>query len=489
MLTDRRPTLSSVSSYFKRGAAAVTNVFVKTIGILSAVPNMQFAMTFSYHGYEPLGKPTDVNFKWLQNLPARDMAGSIYNGLSTFAVSGAFGYKFLSDAADKIYDETQLFREGLNTKRFLTEISMSLLSAITGGSISGDPYEGVSQWIARLIGFVTIGGLSFHGMYDLIIKLTDENYAIKMEIVDRLKHCTPRAQNKIKELLNGEELTAINLSKLLHAIFEFEEAEIQKYIVANQSSKHTVGFEPIFRNASAEEKNTARICSIADQTTASLLALCCNLIYTQSGYDGMNTILGNSLEDLNLSDGAKVGIGILPSVPLTLFAFFTMKFTQSPLIGIFNEIKNDPVELLKLMSLITLCMGNAMWYQGLATSIKNGPNIFGDLLKSNFGDYIFPWAVFLTAFNMGANGLASLVFPTKIHADDPAHVKVIKALESNLVSISPEALQGLKRFSFISGKPVTAPAAETKAAVTFHLDSTLSEADLINPIAIQVKLG
>lgn len=451
MLSTRtQSTPESKPSFFNRITSSAAKRIGQVVGIISGLPNTQYAMTVSYYTHVPLATAKDVTWTWLTKLPGKDMAGAIFNGFSTQLVSGTFGCKFLPEAFSKMYSEASLYyHKKISHLRFWTEYSLSFLSAITGASISGGPYEDLAvRRFFQAIGFVTIGSLSFLGMNELLIKLTDENYAIKMKVIACLKRANP---DIITRLLKDKDLNEENLSQFLNALFELN--------VAKETQLEII--EVVIRAETDSERRIALCKTIIDYILSGFLAFCCNTIYTQSGYSGLNTLSAHSLDQSNLTNGEKIAIGIIPGIPLTLFALFTMKFLQSPLFDKINEIINDPVEILKLFSLAAFCIGNAMWYQGLATDITNGDNIYSSYLESDFGQYVFPWAAFVTAFNMGLNGLLSLVFPVTIKPDDTEQVKAIKCLEHNLVPISDETLQGLKRFAMFGGE--RKPVAEVKS--------------------------
>jgi hypothetical protein len=57
------------------------------------------------------------------------------------------------------------------------------------------------------------------GIHQLIIQLTDEDYAFKLKIIDQLKRLNPRYHEQFKNLLHGKELNNETIHGFLNELF------------------------------------------------------------------------------------------------------------------------------------------------------------------------------------------------------------------------------------------------------------------------------
>lgn len=387
------------------------------MGFGSSLPNVQYAMSVTGNA-----APNAVNAQWLVSLSTAPMIASFYSGTCTFLVSGFFGYRFFEMGILKFKEEFNLFCQRKNTKRFLIETTMTILAAIVGGSIAGGPYTGALKWGARFIGFSTVFSLSFLGIHELIIKLTDENYALKLKIIDQLKNLNPRYRAQVEELLQGKELTIDTFHEFLDELLTLSEKIKNEPLQAEQKEN-----QPLFLEKTKQARQKEQIRNIGDFGISAILTGCCTFIYTQGGFEGSNFTSGNQLDDI--SDVAKILIGFSTALPLALFVFFTMKILNSPILDLLPGIKKDPKAVPKSIALIGLNAGNALWYTGLAKMLAENKNIFLGALDNSFGKVLAPGAAYLTCFMLGMNGLIPMLFPSSIKIHDPDLNDVINVVK------------------------------------------------------------
>jgi hypothetical protein len=426
----RRSLSENIHYYFWNSVSA-------TIGFGSSIPNAQYAMSITGNV-----APTTATASWLVSLPLAKMIGSIYAGASTLSVSGVFGYRFVHIAKLKLQEEWHLFRQGKNTKRFLTETTMAFLAGITGGSIAGNPYSGALKWGARFLGFSIIFSLSFIGMCELIIKLTDENYAFKLKIIDLLKHLNSRYRQQVDALLGGKELNNETLSDFLNALMDLG-GNIQERGPILSEDQEIAG--PLFQKKTRSEYKKEQIRTLGDFGMSTVLTACCSFIYIEGGFLGTNVLFNDLLK--NISDVLKILIGIPTALPLALFVFFNIKILNSPVIDLSCEIRNDSRAILKTLVLTGLNVGNAFWYCGLAKMTAENENIFLGALDNSFGKILFPGLSYVTCFVLGINGLTPMLFPPNIKIQDPNLDDVIKYLNYHFPST---VMEGLRKHSYFT---------------------------------------
>lgn len=419
-------------SFFQRAKTYFFKSAATLAGYGSAVPNVQYSATFPYSKETENTMPTDVSFSWLSNLSPGSMFGAIYNGVGTIIVSGTFGYRYTCIAAERFVEE---FRHRRHTKRFKTAVATALLSGLGGGAIASGPFVGALAWGARLLGFTVTSCLSFLGTYDLSIKLSDEDYAFKLKVLDHLRRLRPEYQKEIQALLDGQELNEETLKIFLNKLFDLAvEKELQREALELS----------LCREWSSREVSIHYGRTIGDYTLSGTLTGICSFVYLDMGFNGTNALTLNHLDSLPVP--AKIVIGVPAGLPLMLFVFFTVKLFESPMVEIFPEIKDNPKELCKAIALIAASDANAKWYYGMARMVAKNSELFAFLATSTFGQTIFPWAGYLVCLTMGVNGLAPMVFPPKINKQNPTLKDVIKTIE--VTSVPPELLQSLAKHSF-----------------------------------------
>lgn len=400
-----------------------------TFGFGSSVSNALYAIRFA------TGTPATKTISF--NLSPARIAAGVFTGITTEWVSGSFGCRYVQIAMLKIQEEVYHFRHRINTKRFITETTMSFLAAITGGAIAGGAYTGEWQWAGRLLGFGMIFSLSFLGLCELIIKLTDKNYAFQLTIIDHLKRMSPRYHSQVNELLQNKELNKETLPEFLTKVFTLAKTTEDENLFRNQKIS-----EAFFREKTLSEYKKEKICKIVDFGIASIFTGFCSFMYMQGGFLGTNIILNNLLDDI--SNIAKICIGASVGFPLAIFIFFNVTVLNSPIVELYPEIKNDFWAMLKMLSLIVLNAGNATWYYGLAEKTADNENIFSGALDSTLGHDIFPIITYLTCFILGMNGLTPTIIPIQINTKHPQLEDVIKYLKLNF---SPTVMEGLRKHS------------------------------------------
>ena len=394
--------------------------FAGLIGFGSGVPSVQYAATFPYDTTTQQVMPSEVSFNWLATLSPPVMTGIIYNGACTFVASGAFGYRFLQVAYAKINDEILLLREGKNVKRFATETTMALFSAIASASISGGPFVGALKWVASLVGFTTGFSLSFLGMCELIITLADQDHAFRLKIINNLKRLSPEYRAQVELLLHGKELTADTLHIFLREVAQLAQQNKLQYSANNSTT-------PFFRKKTKIENY--KVLGRADYVISTTLTGMCSFMYLQTSYNGTNAMSYDKLTDFGMP--AKIIMSIPAALAPTLFSFFTLKLFEGPFLKACSTIEYDTIQILKVLGLSLLSLGNATWYYGLGKLLAQSENIFSSTLDSDFGQTVFPWALYATCLIMGVNGLAPMVFPVQVNTQQPRLNDVIKSLELN----------------------------------------------------------
>lgn len=473
----RRQIAQPASSRFQQCCYAFGDQAIGILGAISSVGNVNYAVSVTYFDQAAEITPDKVSFGWFQSLSSTSKLGAIYNGASTLIVSSIFCYRFIRIARAKFCEEYNLFKQRLNTKRFITETIMAILAAIPGSAIYGAAYQGITKWIASCIGFLAFGGLSFLGMHDLILRLFDADYAFKMKVLDHLKRIEPRHLEQINHMLDGKQLNNDSLNEFLTKLFTLaEQVETQKRQQAQQTTR-TEQSQPelktpektdqkdpvqreqktqpeqqtttsVFREKTEAEIKAEKRRSIIDYTLAGSLALFCSTMYFQTGFEGVNILAFDSFSAL--TGAAQFALGFLPGLPLTLFALFTMRFLNIALREMHPNVGEQPCSIAKTLGLVGLCAGNATWYMGLAKFTAANPGIFSFLLTSTIGG-VFPWAAFLTCLNMGINGLTPMVYSPKINTDRPQ----VKDVFNYLMQTPATVIRGLRSHSFFQ-RPVAA---------------------------------
>jgi hypothetical protein len=405
-------------------------VVAGAIGYPSSLPNTQFAMsTFT------ASDPTQVGFNWLTQLSPGAITGAVYNGACTFVLSGSFVAIYIQDAAKKIAFETKKFiRERTNTKRFFTALTMAFLSALCGGSLSGIPYSGIMKWLFGSIGFIVSGTLSFVGLIDLIIQLTDKNVAFQNEIIDLLNRLNPQYRNQINLLLQNQELNLNTLKIFLENVFTLAQQ------IASQGNS-----DSLFIEKTASEIRNEFIANGINTAAAGILASIAGIVYAEGGYIGANAILGNALQ--NLSNPYKIVFGIIPGLPSTVFVFLGMKNLRKLIEKLYPAMTKDRKSMAKASALVVVNAGNSTWLYSLGRTIaSSNDNIFG-LTLTNFGKALPP-VCGIMSFTVGLNGTAPAIFPTKINVEHPELSDVIHFLHAN--PLPTNIIDGLKAHSFFN---------------------------------------
>ncbi len=450
MPAPRQSRCATISAYFTMANAK--NVYAKVVGFASSIPNIPFAATFSWGTGTVSTTPAQVTPAWFANLSPGAMTGVVFNGATTLVASGAFGVRYLGLAMSKMSEEYALYRQGKNTGRFIIETGMAFGAALTGGAIAGEAFSNeAAQWSARVVGFSVVFSLSFLGMCDLIISRTEDAIFVA-NLVDQLNRLSPAHQAEVRAMLQGNALTTENVKEFLTKVLdraraiELQNEELQNG-ARNEIQEPQEPTPSVFREKTALELRSESRRKIGDYIISGSLTGCCSFLYIQSGFSGTNILALDHLS--NLPNWGKMAIGIAPGLPLALFVFFTVKIFQSPLVGMYPEIKDDLNKMLKAAALVGVNVGNSTWYYGLAALTANSENIFYFLLKSSFGQIVFPWAAFLASLVMGVNGLTPMVFPpAEINMQQPELTDVIKAIKNGM--IPAEVLQGFKKHAFFT---------------------------------------
>jgi hypothetical protein len=422
----RESFCNKISYYFKNFPySTVKNFSIACIGSIS----MAKYSAASFANQDP--RALD-----LATLPPQTAAASIFGASCSLLAGTALCMYFLKSANKTIHDETQLLLQRKNIKRFLTEASMAFLAAITGASVSGGSFsDDTLRWTARSVGFIMMFSFNFAGMYNLIIKLTDKDYAFKQHIIEHLKQINPKYKTELEQMLAGQTLTAETLQALLLKIFDLAQS------LKNET--HDSLFIAPARTA-AQQKYCFKI---TDTVLAVAFTAFSSFSYIQNGFSGTNDIFFNNRLQ-TLPDPAKIVIGTIIASPSLLFFFFGIKVFTSPILQLGDELTKDSRSMLKALCIATLIAGHSMWSRGLATMIAHDENIFSFILDNPFGQQVFPWAAYLSGLVFGFNNIFSFFFDPKINTENPQLIDAVRSVERQ----PAHQLQSLQHHSFFTAQ-------------------------------------
>ena len=418
------PNQDEGASFSRRRMTWIPPIVTAVIGYGGSLSNAQYAMAF------PDTDPEAVNAHWLTTLSPARLVAAIWCGANALLACGTFSSHYIWVAASQIREETRvLIQTRRNAKRFVTSTLMALLSAVTGGSVSGGPYTGMTKVIFMVAGFTVTGALSFIGVNDLILSLCDKDAAFQKKVLSLLRQVAPRHLPEVNALLAGRPLTAEVLQDFLVRFFDLAE-QLQQ------------NGDPLFLEKSIATKAGQGF----DLVVASGLATMLAPVYMQAGFSGADIITGGALQAL--PSAAKIAISVAPGLPPVLFICLAVHGVRDLIVRRYTD---GPLKTNTVWWSLFLLINNisaATWLYSASRAMADDPdNLFSLSLEEGFGVFL-PYIGYLNSLLVGIYGLLPLVLPPVIDVEHPVLSDAIHSIEQP----QPRsfAVAGLREHSFFS---------------------------------------
>jgi DNA-binding transcriptional MerR regulator len=401
--------------------------------------------------------PSKVSPSWFQSLSGKQQFLAANNAGHTLLIGTAFGIKYLGIAVTELKKETVLFyRERRNYKRFLTAVSLALLSGITGGGIASKPYDGFLKIFEFIMGFGFIGALSFLSISRIIKRYSDQDTLTRKKIIDVLKQLDLDSYredvNRLMEGLQRETNPATGKQEFTSEslkIFFTKLAELNTQLKSQQ------------RNLCKDPTLLTKVGAVVDTLSGVTIAVLICPVYIQSGYMGVGVIT-NEAFFTKLYLEAQVAFSILAAMPRTFFIMLGMMDTRETLVNVINESKDKTpwgLAVLTVKALLYLYsnVSNSTYAYSVGRVVANVSNSILSLTPDSALNQSLPGAAFAGIFCLGISGLASSMFPAaEINFEHPEILDLIKSIP-NMTPNDIDALRVLSIFSKRAETPVIAP--------------------------------
>lgn len=318
-------------------------------------------------GFPSHTSPDKISWRWWDNLSKMTKFLSLSNALINLIIGIMVRLAYFPKIIEAIKEEYHKTVESKSacTKNILI-LFLAIIAAIAGGALVYESFIASGALLAglnALANMIIIAGFRFVSLSTLfakIINLFDSDYQFQQQCVTHLKSMQINQSDEMAMLLNGKELNEETVREFLTVFYDrVSQSEVQLNMGSSKLEK---------------------IGKFFDTTLGFSLGIPYLLFFSQKGLDGIKIIASHVAPSASidaLSTALKMFIGLTIGSSSGVLAFLSGYDLRKLLQNLYEDFKNHPVDILKLLVLLPATTISALSLTSAAEAMTAIPNIFG----------------------------------------------------------------------------------------------------------------